>query len=105
MLIEELKKIRKELLERIEGQKKALDYFDKLIATLESADSDLWKKELEITWDPLPIVPKWVPHEEPVVPYEPTGYGDCSKCGLSLKYMTNYYCPRNDCPTFVKATC
>lgn len=28
----------------------------------------------------------------------------CSKCGMTFEGMTSYYCPQNDCPTFMKAT-
>jgi len=28
----------------------------------------------------------------------------CSKCGLVFEGTTSYYCPQNDCPTFMKVT-
>ncbi len=31
--------------------------------------------------------------------------GNCPKCGLELRQMMLYCCPRNDCPCFMKVTC
>lgn len=39
-------------------------------------------------------------------PYIPDSLGKtkCVKCGIEFNGVTSYYCSRNDCPTFTKAT-
>lgn len=51
-----------------------------------------------------PYEPYEYPGDNTPQPYYYSKTTRCSKCGMTFKGMTNYYCPQNDCPTFMKAT-
>lgn len=35
----------------------------------------------------------------PTIPYNPTWYGNCPKCGLKLDSVMGYVCSNPECPT------
>lgn len=61
----------------------------------------------------LPGIPGG-PNELPIIPPLPPGQpsldpnpmvAKCGACGIELKRVMHYSCPRIDCPCFPKATC
>lgn len=51
----------------------------------------------------VPIIPPL--EQTPSAPtYNPT-VAICGACGIELKQVMGYVCPRNDCPCFTKITC
>jgi len=51
-----------------------------------------------------PYEPYEYPGDDTPQPYYYSKMTTCSKCGMTFEGMTSYYCPQNDCSTFMKAT-